>query len=131
MTEAIASIYKITCHKCDVTLSEIDVSSAIKRAKEMAASDKELPSSVRSVIEVLVLIVELLLNRLNITSRNSSTPPSQDPHRERGRRVRAERKRKIGGQPGHKGETIARVENPDKIQAAFSRPAQASPRPRL
>jgi transposase len=82
----------------------------------MAASDKELASSVRSLIELLVLIVELLLNRLNVTSRNSSTPPSQDPHRERGRRVRAERKRKIGGQPGHKGETIARVENPDKVE---------------
>lgn len=104
------------CHNRDVTLSAIDVSGAIKRAKEIAASDKKLPSSVRAVIELLVLIVELLLVRLNVNSRNSSTPPSQDPHRERGRTVRAERKRKPGGQPGHKGETIARIENPDKIE---------------
>jgi transposase len=99
-----------------VTLSEIDVKGAIKRAKEMAASDKQLPSSVRSVIELLVLIVELLLVRLNVNSRNSSTPPSQDSHRKRGRTVRAERKRKPGGQPGHKGETIARIKDPDKVE---------------
>ncbi len=102
-----------------MTLSEIDVRGAIKRAKEMAASDKQLPSSVRSVIELLVLIVELLLVRLNVNSRNSSTPTSQDFHRERGRTVRAEHKRKPGGQPGHKGERIARIKDPDKVELLF------------
>ena len=85
----------------------------------MARSDKELPSSVRSVIELLVLIVELLLARLNVNSRNSSKPPSQDPYRKRGRKVvGAEKieKRKPGGQPGHKGETIERVANPDYVE---------------
>jgi transposase len=104
------------CHNIGVTLSEIDISGAIKRAKEITASDKKLSSSVRAVIELLVLIVELLVLRRNVNSRNSSTPPSQDPHRERGRKVRGERKRKPGGQPGHKGGTISRIENPDKVE---------------
>jgi transposase len=100
-----------------VTLTEIDIKEAIVRAKEVAAADRTRPPAVRSVIELLVLIIELLLGRLNINSRNSSIPPSQDPHRKRGSKgVRGERKRKAGGQPGHKGETIERVANPDKVE---------------
>lgn len=101
-----------------VTLSEVDVSGALARAKAMAASDRSLPSSVRSVLELLVLIIELLLRRGNISSRNSSVPPSQDPYRKRGkcRVVSGERKRKPGGQSGHKGETIERVANPDQVE---------------
>lgn len=108
------------CHNGAVKLSDIDISGAISRAKAMASSEQKLPSSVSAVIELLILIVELLLVRLNINSRNSSIPPSQDPHRrDRGRTVRAESKRKVGGQPGHKGETIARVENPEKIELLY------------
>lgn len=85
----------------------------------MAASDKALPSSIKSVVELLVLIIELLLRRVNINSRNSSVSPSQDPHRTRGKkRVGSEpiKKRKTGGQVGHKGTTIQRVANPDHIE---------------
>lgn len=84
----------------EVTLSEVDISGALARAKELAASDRSLPSSVRSVLELLVLIIELLLRRGNISSRNSSVPPPQDPYRQRGKCavIRGERKRKPGGQ---------------------------------
>lgn len=100
-----------------MTLSEINISGTLERAKEMAASDKTLPPSVRSVIELLVLIIELMLRRLNMNSRNSSVPPSRDPRRERrGKVVPGQRKRKAGGQRGHKGETIERVDNPDKVE---------------
>jgi transposase len=101
-----------------MTISEIDVSGALERAKNMAATDKRLPSTVRSIIELLVVIIELLLRRLNVSSRNSSVPPSQDPHRSRGRRVAGEKqgKRKPGGQPGHAGKTIERVADPDVVE---------------
>ena len=102
------------CHKREMTLSEIDISGALERAKELASTDKTLPSSVRAVIELLVLIIDLLLRRLNINSRNSSVPPSQDPHRKRGKVMKAERKkRSVGGQRGHKGTTLGRIEKPD------------------
>lgn len=102
-----------------MTLSDIDITATLKRAKELAASDSTLPSSVRTLLELLILIIELLVSRLNMNSRNSSTPPSQDPNRSRGKVARAERqqKRKPGGQPGHKGETIAPISNPDRIES--------------
>lgn len=42
-----------------------------------------------------------LKEKLNINSSNSSTPPSQDPHR--GKPPKASKGRKRGGQPGHPG----------------------------
>lgn len=101
-----------------MTLSEVDIKGALARAKEMAASDRSLPSSVRAVLELLVLIIELLLRRGNINSRNSSVPPSQDPYRKKsaGKVVCGERKRKPGGQSGHKGETIERIAKPDQVE---------------
>jgi transposase len=100
-----------------VTLSEIDISAAIREAKELSRTDKTVPASVRSVIALLVMIVELLLQRLNVNSRTSSVAPSQDPHRPRGRKVAGvHKKRKPGGQPGHKGETIERVADPDIVE---------------
>lgn len=101
-----------------MTLSEIDISGSIARAKEMARSDKELSGSVRSLIELLVLIVELLLQGVNTNSRNSSTPPSQDPYRSRvsKKRTQGVLRRKPGGQPGHEGITIERVKNPEDVK---------------
>lgn len=101
-----------------MTLSEIDVSGVLQRAKEMAASDRSLSTSFRSVLELLILIIELLLRRGNINSRNSSVPPSQDPYRKRGglEVVGVAGKRKPGGQSGHKGETLERIANPDHVE---------------
>lgn len=100
-----------------MSLSEIDVSGALRRAKELAASDKKLGASVRAVLELLVLIIELLLRRLNVNSRNSSVPPSQDRFRKKGAAVTsAQRRRKSGGQVGHKGQTITPIANPDEVK---------------
>jgi len=47
-------------------------------------------------------------------SNNSSVPPSQDPNR----KTRSQRKKsnkKVGGQLGHKGSKLSKVENPDQV----------------
>lgn len=100
-----------------MTLSEIDISAALREAKALSGGDKTVPASVRAVLSLLVMIVELLLQRLNVNSRTSSVAASQDPHRPRGRKVAGvRRKRKPGGQPGHKGETIERIAHPDAVE---------------
>ena len=106
------------CHKRRVTLSDADINGALQRAKELASGDKALSASVRAVLGLLVLIIELLLQRVKVNSHNSSVPPSQDPYRKaRGRKVAgAVKRRKPGGQAGHKGETIERIANPDQIE---------------
>jgi transposase len=66
-------------------------------------------------IEQLEARIAELEARLNRTSRNSSQPPSMDGFR----RVQSPRKRgerPSGGQPGHKGQTLEMVDNPDEIE---------------
>ena len=49
-------------------------------------------------------------------SSNSSTPPSQDPFREkRTTSLREKSGKKPGGQPGHRGSTLEFTERPDKV----------------
>ena len=97
----------------------IDISETIKDAQRLLSSDKSLSPSVKAVLSLLITIITLLYNRLTINSANSSKPPSQDPNRTKetvknGRKKRGNRK--PGGQKGHVGSTLERVENPDEIE---------------
>jgi transposase len=47
-------------------------------------------------------------------SKNSNLPPAMDPNREK--TSGAKNKRKPGGQPGHEGNTLQPVDNPDEIK---------------
>jgi transposase len=70
---------------------------------------KLLFSMMFRLIEVLILS----LQKKKATSRNSSLPPSQDPHRpKKSKKMSA---RKPGGQSGHKGSSLAMSSTPDKI----------------
>jgi len=61
--------------------------------------------------------VEKLEGQLAKNSSNSSKPPSSDGLKKPKPKSRREKgKRKTGGQPGHKGETLAMVATPDVIE---------------
>jgi len=51
--------------------------------------------------------------KLAKTSKNSNVPPSMDPYRERGKKIKKERK--PGGQAGHPGYSLQQSDNPDII----------------
>lgn len=97
-----------------MTIENIDIDSTIKRVKALLLEDKELSPSTRSLLEVLVLIITLLTNRINLNSKNSSKPPSSDSNRKKTSKRQSDKK--PGGQKGHTGNTLTRVENPDKIK---------------
>ncbi len=100
-----------------MTIGSLNVSSALERVEATLKEDKSISPQVRTLMELLVLIVNLLLTRLGITSSNSSKPPSQDPKRKRGSKKKAQgEKRKPGGQKGHEGTTLKPDPNPDKIE---------------
>ena len=76
--------------------------------------DRLITQLTERIVQLEARIAELEA-RLNRTSRNSSQPPSMDGFR----RVKSPRKkgeRPPGGQPGHKGQTLEMVENPDEIE---------------
>ena len=97
-----------------MTIGKIDVTATLKKVEDLLAKDKTLSDSTRSLLEVLVLIVTLMADRLNLSSRNSSKPPSSDPNREKKPRKKGDRK--PGGQNGHTGRTLKKVEDPDKVE---------------
>lgn len=58
---------------------------------------------------------KVLREQLNQNSRNSSRPPSTDGFA-KPKSLRQRTGRKPGGQPGHKGSTLHKVSNPDRIE---------------
>lgn len=95
-------------------IEAIDIQTTIENAKAIIREDKQLSASTRSIVEILIVVITLLTNRLNLDSTNSSKPPSSDPNRKK--RTRAKSDKKAGGQKGHVGTTLKKIDNPDKIK---------------
>jgi len=92
------------------------VSKVMATASSALEADDTLSDSARVVIASLIDVVTLLTNSLGLNSSNSSKPPSTDPNRVRGKKVTKGRKRKPGGQKGHKGSRLEPVPNPTMIE---------------
>jgi transposase len=100
-------------------IENIDVNESIDNIKKQLALDKSISPAMKSSIDLLILIVGLLGNRLQINSKNSSKPPSQDPNRLRKTRMDKGLKRgkkKQGGQVGHVGSTLVKIDSPNEIE---------------
>ncbi len=91
-------------------IENIDIDATLREVEKLLSEEEGLSPAMRSRVELLVLAITLLAGRLNRNSRNSSKPPSSDPNRKR------EGERKAGGQKGHEGVTLEKVENPDKVE---------------
>ena len=95
-------------------IDSIDVDSAINSVKELLKKESELSPALRSALEVLLILVTLLLNRITLNSKNSSKPPSTDPNRKKsGKQGKSDRK--PGGQKGRNGTTLEQVDDPDEV----------------
>jgi transposase len=99
-----------------MTIGKISISSAIAEIQQQIENDPEISPAIVKSINILILVIQLLTERLNVSSSNSSLPPSKDLKRKK--RVSPGRKKsdkKPGGQIGHNGETLEKVKNPDEI----------------
>lgn len=99
-------------------INKIDVGETIERAREMLANEKGISPALLSVIEVLLLLVSIMAERLSLNSKNSSKPPSTDINKNADDKKsdKQKSKRNPGGQPGRKGSQLKPVENPDKVE---------------
>ncbi len=96
-------------------IENIDIQATIEKARLLISEDKQLSAAAKSMLEIMILIITLLANRLNLNSTNSSKPPSSDPNRKKRSRKKKTGK-KAGGQKGHVGTTLEKVDNPDRIE---------------
>ena len=94
-------------------IENIDVGEAIEKVEKMMSSDKSCSPVLRTAVQLLIVIVMLLANRLGLNSSNSSKPPSSDPNRKKG--ARAKSKNNAGGQPGRNGCTLEPIDVPDEV----------------
>jgi len=95
-------------------IDDIDVDSAINSVKELLKQESDLSPAFKSALEVLLVLVALLLNRLTLNSKNSSKPPSADPNRSKSSK-KGKSERKPGGQKGHNGTRLEPVGDPDAV----------------
>jgi transposase len=97
-----------------VKIQDIDVESTIESVKLYLKKEKVLSAALRSSLELLLLLVGLLLNRLTLYRRTSSIPPASDPNRKK-TSTKGKGKHKPGAQQGQKGCTLEPVDDPDEI----------------
>ena len=95
-------------------IESIDIQATIEKAQSLVREDTQLSAATKSMFEILILVITLLANRLNLNSANSSKPPSSDPNRIKPTRKRTGKK--PGGQNGHVGTTLQKVDNPDRVK---------------
>ena len=97
-----------------MTVDNVNIEASIQSAKELIAKEKNLSPALKVALDVLLLLVTILANRLGLNSKNSSKPPSTDPNRKK--KLKEPGDRKPGGQHGHIGTTLKQVSDPDDIQ---------------
>ena len=97
-----------------MTIENINIDETIKKVTKLLEEDKELSLSARSLMELLVMIITLLANRIGLNSSNSSKPPASDPNRKR--TSNRKKGKSPGGQRSHIGSTLQKVEDPDRVE---------------
>jgi hypothetical protein len=74
------ALYNTVIHKIDgitpLTLDNIDVEATIKTVRQLLAEEAQLSPALRSILEVMILLIKIMDNRLSLNSRNSSQPES-------------------------------------------------------
>jgi len=98
-----------------LTVDGINVEATIKKLRNLLAKEQNISPALSTTLETLLIVVQLLADRLGLNSRNSSKPPSTDKNRPREKHS-GENKRKAGGQPGRVGTTLRQVDDPDEIE---------------
>jgi len=103
-----------------VTTQGIDIKQQIVDIKKALAKEKNLSPAMVSMINMLILIIQLLTNQKGLNSRNSSKPPSTDQKGSRSNKSNDDKSQnspnKQGGQTGHVGSTLKQVSKPDELQ---------------
>jgi transposase len=93
------------------------VDATLKTVQQLLAEEAHLSPALRSILEVMIMLVKLMANRLSLNSRNSSQPPSTDRFSKSDKAQKEDSGKKSGGQPGRVGATLEKIDDPDDIKS--------------
>ena len=99
-----------------LTVDHIDVDATLKTVQQLLAEEAHLSPALRSILEVMIVLVKLMANRLSLNSRNSSQPPSTDRFAKGDKPDKESSGKKSGGQSGRVGTTLKKIDDPDEIK---------------
>jgi len=105
------ALLRLVQNRCTVAY---EVEASVQRVTALMAAEINLSPALKAAIDVLLLLVMVLVNRLGLNSKNSSKPPSTDPYRRKNLKPPGDRK--PGGQPGHRGTTLQPLANPNAVK---------------
>ena len=108
-------LLRFLCFNSPMTVGDISVQTIIDNAKTALADDAGSSNATKDAMSGLILVVELLANKFKLNSKNSSKPPSTDTKGKNKNTEKKKSERPRGGQVGHTGMTLQKVENPDEI----------------
>ena len=95
-------------------LETINVEETIAATRKILDEDPSVSPALKTTIELLLVLVTLLVNRIGLNSSNSSKPPSSDPNRKKIKKDPSQKK--PGGQKGHNGTTLQKISDPDFVK---------------
>ena len=82
-------------------MKKISLINHIYRTEVPESDWEKTPSSVKGRMEEMKALIQELEEKLNRTSKNSSSPPSTDPLNVEKKAEKKKSEKKVGGQPGH------------------------------
>jgi len=95
-------------------VNSLKIKESVDKVKTLLKTEKKVPNSLKMAIEVLIMLINILANRVMLNSSNSSKAPSTDPNRKKQKKSKSNKK--PGGQKGHKGTRLTKFKTPDKIK---------------
>ena len=104
---------KNPCYTVSMKIDNIDINKTLEEAKAQLDKEKDISPDFKSLLKILFVIIDLLINRLTLNSKNSSKPPVADPNRLK--KPKGKSDKNCGGQEGHDGSNLKPVAKPDEI----------------
>ena len=101
-------------------IENIKIPDLIEKTNNELKSAQNIPLSLRVLMRTVLKLLKVLCNRLSLNSGNSSIPPSRDLNRKKRKdKGLKKNKRNQGGQKGHEGKTLLKVDNPNEVEDIF------------
>ena len=99
-----------------VARKKIRISNAVVAATALIEQDPSASPAIKDALYSLIDAIKILTDELGLNSSNSSKPPSSNSFPVKRPNKSPGKKRKPGGQKGHKGARLLPVEKPDSIE---------------